>query len=147
MKRLRQGGFLMAKIRQVSERVFARKLKKYRINRINPAQGRILFVLWQQDNISIGELAKKTHLGKSTLTSMLDRLEEAGHLTRARSTKDRRQILITRTKRDRELEKIYLAVSQEMTDVFYGGFSKVEIDQFEKNLERILHNLTTFEKK
>ena len=137
----------MAKIRQVSERVFARKLKKYRINRINPAQGRILFVLWQQDNISIGELAKKTHLGKSTLTSMLDRLEEAGHLTRARSTKDRRQILITRTKRDRELEKIYLAVSQEMTDVFYGGFSKVEIDQFEKNLERILHNLTTFEKK
>ena len=96
----------MAKIRQVSERVFARKLKKYRINRINPAQGRILFVLWHQDNISIGELAKKTHLGKSTLTSMLDRLEEAGHLTRARSTKDRRQILITRTKRDRELEKI-----------------------------------------
>ena len=137
----------MAKIRQVSERVFARKLKKYRIGRINPAQGRILFVLWQQDNISISELAKKTQLGKSTLTSMLDRLEQAGHLTRARSTKDRRQILIMRTKKDRELEKIYLAVSQEMTDVFYSGFSKVEIDRFEKNLERILHNLTTFERK
>jgi DNA-binding MarR family transcriptional regulator len=146
MKRLRQGGFLMAKIRQVSERIFARILKEYRIDRINPAQGRILFVLWQQDGIPIRQLAKRTQLSKSTLTSMLDRLEKAGHVTRVRSIKDRREILIKRTQKDKQLERIYSEVSQQMTQVFYAGFSPAEIERFEKNLERILNNLISFER-
>ncbi len=61
----------MAKVRQVGERVFLRRLKGSEIE-INPAQGRIMFALWKKDGISIQELAKKTQLGNSTLTSMLD---------------------------------------------------------------------------
>ena len=71
MKQQRQAGFLIAKVRQVGERVFLRRLKSSEIE-INPAQGRIMFALWKQDGISIQELAKKTQLGNSTLTSMLD---------------------------------------------------------------------------
>ena len=58
MNRQHQGGFLIAKIRQVAERIFVRKLKQYGIE-INPAQGRIIFALWQKDGISINELAQK----------------------------------------------------------------------------------------
>ena len=83
----------MAKIRQVGGRISERILKQYNIE-INSAQGRIMFVLWQNDGISINELAKKTHLKKSTLTSMLDRLEKMGYIKRQRSKKDRRKILI-----------------------------------------------------
>src|SRR4030042_153969 len=90
MKQQRQAGFLMAKIRQVGERIFYRKLKESGIE-INPAQGRIMFALWQNDGISIQELAKKTQLGKSTLTSMLDRLEAMGDLRRPRPDPDRPQ--------------------------------------------------------
>jgi hypothetical protein len=39
--------------------------KEYDIE-INSAQGRIMFVLWQQDSMSINELASKTQLKKST---------------------------------------------------------------------------------
>lgn len=45
MKTQRQAGFLMAKIRQVSDRVFEQILKEYNIE-INSAQGRVMFVLW-----------------------------------------------------------------------------------------------------
>ena len=38
----------MAKIRQVGERVFFRRLKESGVE-INPAQGRIMFALWQKD--------------------------------------------------------------------------------------------------
>jgi DNA-binding MarR family transcriptional regulator len=145
MKRQRQGGFLIAKIHQVAGRIFARKLKEHQIEELNPAQGRIMFVLWQQDGISINELAKRTSLGKSTLTSMLDRLELSGHLARVPSRKDRRRILIERTDKDRALEGVYVRVSREMTTLFYGGFSPTEIDRFEKDLQRILENLTVFE--
>ncbi len=134
----------MAKIRQVGGRISERILKQYNIE-INSAQGRIMFVLWQNDGISINELVKKTQLKKSTLTSMLDRLEKMGYVRRQRSKKDRRKILIRRTEKDRTMEKKYVEVSEEMTRLFYKGFSKNQIDRFEKDLGRILNNLTEFE--
>jgi len=137
-----EGGFLIAKIHQVSGRIFAKILKEHGIDQINPAQGRILFVLWKKDEIPISELAKKTRLGKSTLTSMLDRLEEAGHITRIRPKKDRRTILIKLTEKDKNLQKLYRKVSDEMINIFYREFSHEEIDEFEDYLKRILANLT-----
>jgi len=138
----REGGFLIAKIHQVSGRIFANILKKSGIDEINPAQGRILFVLWKKDDIPISELAKKTQLSKSTLTSMLDRLEKTGYLLRLPSKKDRRIILIKRTEKDRRLEDKYAQVSNEMTKLFYNGFTPKEINEFEDYLRRILANLT-----
>ena len=134
----------MAKIRQVGERIFVRRLKQYGIE-INPAQGRIMFALWKKDNISINELAKKTQLKKSTMTSMLDRLEKMGYIRRQYSEKDRRKILIKRTKKDRAMEKKYVEVSEEMTGLFYKRFSTSEINRFERDLEHILKNLIEFE--
>ena len=135
----------MAKIRQVAGRIFERKLKDYGIE-INSAQGRIMFALWQADGISINELAQKTQLKKSTLTSMLDRLETMGYIKRQRCRKDRRKILIKRTSKDKNLESKYVELSGEITNLFYKGFSKIEIDRFEKDLAKILDNLTDFEK-
>ena len=144
MKQQWQAGFLMAKIRQVAGRNFERMLKNYGIE-INSAQGRIMFALWQQDNISINELAKKTQLKKSTLTSMLDRLENMGYINRQQSKQDRRVILIKRTKKDKNLENQYVELSQEHTKFFYKGFSENQINRFEKDLEQILDNLMAFE--
>jgi len=142
MMQKRAGGFLIAKIHQVSGRIFAKILKKQGIDHINPAQGRILFALWEKDEIPISELAKRTQLSKSTLTSMLDRLEKAGHITRIRSKKDRRTILLRLTEKDKHLQKVYSIVSEEMIDIFYKKFSQQEIDEFEGHLKRILTNLT-----
>lgn len=141
MKNQREGGFLIAKIHHLSGRIFARKLKEYRIREISPAQGRIMFVLWRNDGIPINELARRTSLAKSTLTSMLDRLEELGYVTRVHSPVDRREILIKRTEKDKAWQKSYVQVSQDMTKLFYDGFSQDEIEEFERYLRRILDNL------
>ena len=145
MKRQREGGFLIAKIHQLSGRILARKLKEYNIGEINPAQGRILFVLWRSDCISIRELAEKTLLEKSTLTSMLDRLEEDKYLTRIPSREDRRKILIKLTKKNKTLRDKYMQISKEMTELFYSRFTSKKIDEFEEHLKQILDNLTSFE--
>lgn len=141
MKQQREGGFLIARIHQLSGRILARKLKEYKVDEINPAQGRILFALWQEDGIPIQELAKKTSLGKSTLTSMLDRLEEIGHLSRVPSGDDRRKILIRLTEKNKSLRDVYDQVSEEMIKLFYHGFAADEIELFEGTLRRILDNL------
>ncbi len=144
MKELKSGGFLISKIHQLGGRIFTKLMKEHQIEEINKAQGRILFPLWKEDGISINELSKKTALGKSTLTSMLDRLEEGGHLERVHSKEDRRKILIYLTEKNKALQEKYSQVSQEMTNLFYEGFSDKQIEEFEIYLNRLLKNLEQY---
>ncbi len=140
VKPQRQGGFLLSRIHQLSGRVFARILERHAI-RLDPAEGRILFVLWREGALPIRDIARRTALGKSTLTSLLDRLEQAGHVRRVRSAGDRRLVRIEPCADDAQAQAAFAAASREMTAVFYSGFGEREIDRFEKDLERILANL------
>lgn len=121
--------------------MFEKLLTKAGIEEFNGAQGRILYVLWQEDNIPIVELSKRTGLAKTTLTSMLDRLEVRGFLSRVIDKADRRQIRIILTDLARSLEDKYNQVSDRMNTIFYKGFTPSEITRFEANLEKILNNL------
>ncbi len=136
-----QGGFLISQIKQMGGRIFERILSEKGIDAFNGAQGRILYVLWQNESIPITELSEKTGLAKTTLTSMLDRLEVLGLVQRVSDKNDRRRILITLSERARELKNEYDEVSVEMNEIYYQGFSDEEILQFEGYLLRILRNL------
>ena len=140
MTTLRQGGFLIAKVHQAAGRIFSRMLRERGVE-INPAQGRILFVLWQEGPMPIHDLARRVSLGKSTLTNALDRLEASGEVMRDRSDDDRRKIVIRLTPRTKETKKLYEEVSRTMTSLFYRGLSASEITQFEASLEHVLGNL------
>jgi DNA-binding MarR family transcriptional regulator len=147
LEKLHEGGFLISKIKQLSERIFDKKLKDYGID-LNAAQGRIIFSLWQNDNVPIIELARRTALGKTTLTSMLERLEKSGHIIRKVDTAgDKRQTLIALSDKIKSIESRHEAVSKEMAALFYKGLSEKEIDNFEKTLRHILSNLVEFEQK
>ena len=140
------GGFLISKIKQIQGRVFEKLLAEYGIDQFNGAQGRILFVLWEEDNIPIAELSDKTGLAKTTLTGMLDRLEKSGHIIRLFDPEDRRKINIKLTDTAKNLKDSYDAVSMRMNGIFYEGFADREIITFEKRLAKILNNLTRKER-
>jgi len=147
MEKLREGGFLITKIRQLSERIFAKLLRDFNVNEVTAAQGRVIFPLWQKDNISFQELKKKTVLSKATLSHMLDNLEKGGHLKRVTDEHDKRTIKIKLTKKNKALQDKFLQVSNEMKDIFYKGFSEEEIDVFENYLRKLLGNLIEFSEK
>ena len=136
-----EGGFLISQVKQVGGRVFEKLLAEAGVGAFNGAQGRILYVLWQVDNIPIVELARKTGLAKTTLTSMIDRMEESGLVTRIFDKCDRRQIRIALTDSAKKLSDEYERVSARMNKIYYAGFSDEEIIAFENILRRILKNL------
>jgi DNA-binding MarR family transcriptional regulator len=149
MKNIPKGGFLIGIIQRVSGRIFNKKLKKYEID-LNSAQGRILFVLWQHKNgengMSFNELAQKVSMGKSTLSSVLGGLENAGHLYREPVKGNRKKTQVKLTKKNKILQNKYQQVSDEMNDLFYRGFKNSEITEFEDYLTRLVENLTEYEK-
>lgn len=136
-----QGGFLISQIKQMGGRIFEKILSEKGIDAFNGAQGRILYILWQNESIPITELSDKTGLAKTTLTSMLDRLEMLGLVQRIFDKTDRRRILITLSEKARELQNEYDKVSVKMNEIYYQGFSDEEILQFEGYLLRILENI------
>lgn len=139
-----QGGFLISRIKQVGGRIFERILSEKNIEAFNGAQGRILYVLWNKNGIPINELSKETGLATTTLTGMLDRMENAKLIYRDRVDKDRRKILIFLTEEAENLEHEYNEVTQEISCIYYKGFSVEEIEQFESFLHRVLKNIEDF---
>lgn len=135
-----RGGFLVAKIHRIGGRIFARMLRERGLE-IDPAHGRVLFVLWEEGPMAINELARRVSLGKSTLTNTVDRLEAAGQILRVRSADDRRKILIELTPKNEAVHRLYAEVSVEMTRLFYRGFSKDDAARLDAFLARVLANL------
>lgn len=139
-------GFLISQIKQVQSRIFQRLLQDSGVEEFNGPQGRILYVLWQKDEVPIVELSQKTGLAKNTLTVMLGHMEESGLICRKAAESDKRQSLIVLTDRARELQGKYDEVSQKMNAIFYEGFTEKEVLEIDKYLDRILFNLEQSER-
>ena len=136
-----KGGYLISRIKQMGTRLYDRMLAEADIDAFNGAQGRILYVLWQQDGITISQLSAQTSLANTTLTSMLDRMEASGLIRREPSPRDRRALLICLTEKARGLQVDYDRISQQMNQRYYQGFTEAEVRQLEGYLQRILDNL------
>lgn len=143
---LRKIGLLITLTKQYQERILTSLLVKYGIDEFNGPQGRILYVLWNSNSISIQELAQRTGLANATLTSMLDRMEQKNLLRRTADPGDRRKIRILLTEQAFGLREKYDAVTAAMTRITCQGFSEEEIEQLESYMERVLRNVQNYEK-
>ena len=135
------GGFLITKIKQLGDRTFEKVLSKRNINAFNGPQGRILYVLWQEDGIPIKTLSENCGLAITSLTTMLERMDKQGLITRIQDPKDKRKTLLFLTQEAKLLKQDYDGVSDEMEQIYYRDFSREEIIEFEKYLDRVLKNL------
>ncbi len=135
------GGFLISQVKQLSDRTFEKILKTKDIDEFNGAQGRILYILWNNNNLSIKQISKFTKLAKTTLTAMLERMELQGLIKRTISKEDKREIIVSLTDKAKELKENYLDVSKQMEKIFYKNFTDKQIENFENTLKKIIENL------
>ncbi len=139
-----KGGFYLTQIKQRQERIFEKLLRERGIE-ISGGQGRILFVLWKNDHLTVGEISRMTSLAKNTVSIVVDGMVQKGILEREINPGNRRQTIISLTEYARTLQEEYEQVSQKMNHLFYRGFSEEERMDFEGYLARILDTLTQLE--
>ncbi|WP_160214449.1 MarR family winged helix-turn-helix transcriptional regulator [Adlercreutzia aquisgranensis] len=135
-----KGGFYIAQIKQLQDRVFNRLLDEEGID-ITGSQGRILFILWKEDALSLTEISERASLAKNTVTVIVDRMVAKGVLQRDADLHDRRQAIISLTDKAKAMRDDYEKVSQRMNSLFYEGFTEDERQAFENYLARILGTL------
>lgn len=139
-----KGGFYITQIKQLQDRIFERLLQENNIE-ISGGQGRILFVLWKTDNLTISEISRRTSLAKNSVSIVVNGMVNKGILERTINPDNRRETIISLTKYAKSLQEKYEAVSQQMNTLFYQGFSEEEQQQFEYYLSRILSTLIEIE--
>lgn len=136
-----KGGFYITQIKQLQDRIFEKLLLDHGIE-ISGGQGRILFILWKTDHLTITEISKKTSLAKNTVSVVIDGMVHKGIVERNVNPQNRRQTIISLTEYAKSIQEKYASVSEQMNVLFYEGFSEDEQKQFERYLARILETLT-----
>lgn len=139
-----RGGFYITQIKQLQDRIFERFLAQSGIE-VSGGQGRILFILWKKDNLTISEISKETSLAKNTVSIVVDGMVKKGILERNINPENRRQTIVSLTEYAKSIEEKYEAVSQQMNTLFYRGFSEKEQKEFEGYLARIVDTLVCAE--
>ena len=65
----------------------------------------VLMVLWEKDNQPVNDIAHRLLLETNTITPLLQRMEKLGIVNRKKGEKDRRQQIVSLTKKGKDMEE------------------------------------------
>ena len=65
----------------------------------------VLLVLWEQDAQPVNDIARRLYLETNTVTPLLQRMEAEGILRRSKGREDGRQMIVSLTRKGKELKK------------------------------------------
>ena len=106
-----------------------------------PGQELLLMLLWEQEPRSPGELARELRVEPPTAVKAVARLEEAGFLTRERSTEDRRVVLVSLTPAGRALRPRVEELWAELERRTVGELDAAARQQLSELLTAVVHNV------
>ena len=92
-------------------------------------------VLWENDGISVSEIGSRLMLDNGTLSPMLKKMEQAGYIERNRSKDDDRVVIISLTKKGRDLQEKAKEIPEKV-----GSCIKLPAEKA-KELYELLHEL------
>ena len=101
----------------------------------------VMLVLWERGRLSVKELGEALALDSGTLTPLLKRLEQAGHVRRARDRRDERRVLVEPTPSGLALREEAAGIPARIFAACNG--SGVALDRFKADLEALRSALTT----
>ena len=100
----------------------------------------VLLVLWEKDQIQVGDLCEKLMLDSGTISPLLKKLQEMGYVSKERSKKDDRIVIVSLTKQGKDLQ-------MKMKDVPMQVGSCIQLSQEKaKVLYELLYELLGEEK-
>jgi DNA-binding MarR family transcriptional regulator len=132
-------GWLLNNAARLTARRLSGKLAGYNVT---PPQWGVLVALWEQDGLSLSELAKRSFFDGPTMTGIVDRLEKADLVERRRDSTDRRVISVYLTEEGRRLQAQLPALSEEANREALNGLSDADVERLVQTLHHIIANLS-----
>ena len=128
-------GFLLYKTHLRALSVFRRALEAVQLT---PLQFGLLAMLHERDGHSHAALAALGEIDPNTMVGLIDRLQAAGLVERARAPRDRRVYLVRLTDAGRTAFENALPCQRAAARTFFGVLSMDEVGQFCRLLNKLL---------
>lgn len=74
----------------------------------------VLLVLWEEDGITVNDIAGKLILNTNTITPLLKRMEQQDLIIRKRSEKDERKVIVHLTPKGIQLKEKAVSIPEEL---------------------------------
>ena len=111
---------------------------------ITPEQWVVLYYLWLQDGLSLGELARKTKKDNANITRIVNRMEKQGLLRKNNKNKDKRFFYIYLTKEANNIKSSVFESILVSTEICSKGLNENEKETFLYVLNKIISNMNAY---
>ena len=101
----------------------------------------VLMVLWEQDRQPVNDIAKRLHLETNTVTPLLQRMENAGWVTRVKGEVDTRQRIVSLTETGKALEEQAKDIPNQLAQKVTKYVSVEELRQVIPSLDKLIEGL------
>lgn len=132
--------FLLTKTQQVVFQQFKARLAEYDVT---PVQYGVLKCLWCQNGQNPSQLAGSLSLDSSTISGILDRMENKGMIKRIADHRDRRSLKVVLTEQGRLLEEPVTEIIEEENRNVLCNLNKEEQAMLVEYLNRICSSETS----
>ncbi|WP_061212705.1 MarR family winged helix-turn-helix transcriptional regulator [Syntrophomonas wolfei] len=127
--------FVLTKAQQSVHQLFKAELMPYGVT---PGQYSVLKCLWKDNGQTVKQLAEHLYLDSSTVTGILDRMEQKGMIKKKADPKDRRALQVLLTEKGQDLEE---PLTQAILNANKKALRQMDENQFE-SLKELLHKLS-----
>lgn len=100
-----------------------------------------MMVMWEKKTVTVKELGEALYLDSGTMTPVLKKLEAKGYLSRERSGKDERSVIVTITESGEKLKEAASDIPGKLGGC--ANLSPAEARQLYGLLYQLLHDMTT----
>lgn len=133
--------YTITKIRQKLFAFLEGELLKNKIQDLAPSYGDILYIIDNHGPLTLQEIALHVSKDKSTVSSVIRKLEENGYVTKTKVKDDARFVKIALTAKAKRSKNVLLKISGNMNERIFKGLSDDEVNNLFSILNKIYNNL------
>lgn len=129
-----------SRLREIGNAFILAELEKVGLRDIAPSHGDILSQLLTRDSCNMSELALHARRTKSTVTALVNKLENAGYVERIPDAQDSRCVKVRLTEKGRSLKPAFDTISEGLQAIITNQISEEEALTLEKLLAACVEN-------
>jgi DNA-binding MarR family transcriptional regulator len=130
-------GWLLAKASQRWNQGLEEGFRNAGFASVRPSFGSVLVPLYEEDGLTMGELARRSGLSKQAMTTLVRAVEEAGFVTRERDAADGRAFRVSLSPQGRELRPVAEQVLRDLAVEVRSRLSAAELEQLADALRKV----------
>lgn len=137
MSEISKGMDIVKVLKEIMNTIKQNMGSKFKEMNLTGSQGMLTGTLVHHGGMKVSDLSEKMGLSNSTVSGIIDRLEDRGFVERIRSKEDRRVVYVDLTDEFREISRKLFEEVQTMFDEIINKATPEELDTVLKGLDTL----------